>query len=340
MKRQFIFLLTLSFPFLVIVPALSQSPVGEKQGKSPDQKSATVLVQMLNGSTLRVQLDAQQLEVTTSFGKLKVPSQNIRSIQYGLRLDPAERKKIEKLVDDLGSPVPLDKVTAMTTLIDLGAKAYPIVKEATKSVDPDVAKRAKSIVKTIEGLAPKQLLERPSEDRIRTDKFTVVGTVTTPMLKAHAEMVGPVTLKPAEIYAMNWLGRPARLVGTIDARKFGRRGKWLDTKFFAHGYDTLTITAEGELDLWPNGPGQYKSNPEGRVDLANRPSFRFNAKMNQPGALVGKVGEDGFPFYIGTRRSITVRETGNLYLHIVPSPWNNPAKGEYKVTVSRGRAEK
>jgi hypothetical protein len=56
------------------------------------------------------------------------------------------------------------------------------------------------------------------------------------------------------------------------------------------------------------------------------------------GALVAKIGEHGKAFFVGERYEGTANEDGRLYLHIVPSPWNNASTGTYRVRVQTDSA--
>ena len=56
------------------------------------------------------------------------------------------------------------------------------------------------------------------------------------------------------------------------------------------------------------------------------------------GTLLGRVGENGKVFVIGERYDNVPGEEGKLYLHIVPSPWNNASSGTYQVHITTEQA--
>jgi hypothetical protein len=56
------------------------------------------------------------------------------------------------------------------------------------------------------------------------------------------------------------------------------------------------------------------------------------------GALIAKIGESGKAFYVGDRFEGAATEEGKLYLHIVPSPWNNASTGTYRVRIQTDHA--
>jgi hypothetical protein len=49
--------------------------------------------------------------------------------------------------------------------------------------------------------------------------------------------------------------------------------------------------------------------------------------------LLGRVGDSGRIFNIGEGFEGQPVEKGRLYLHIVPSPWNNASSGAYRVRI-------
>src|SRR5262249_41740691 len=103
-------------------------------------------------------------------------------------------------------------------------------------------------------------------------------------------------------------------------------GEWFDTGITVDATLRVMLTSEGQVDLWPQGPGQYLASPKG---------FNTTGKggMFLAGALIGRVGERGKAFVIGERYEGTSGEEGRLYLQIVASPWNNASAGTYRVRV-------
>lgn len=114
---------------------------------------------------------------------------------------------------------------------------------------------------------------------------------------------------------------------TVDAqRREGSAALWCDTGIACDRAERLVITGEGQVDLWPQSPGQYLAGPKGYGVAGKEGQF-------MAGALIGKVGPNGKAFFIGERHSGIVNEKGNLFLQIVPSPWNNTSSGQYRVRV-------
>jgi hypothetical protein len=85
---------------------------------------------------------------------------------------------------------------------------------------------------------------------------------------------------------------------------------WQSIGLRVHEGEVIHLRAEGS---WMYTPDEYHG-PQGHDRY---PSPSFYPIPNIPGgALIGRVGERGEPFYIGRRYSAHVRENGTLYLRI------------------------
>ncbi len=85
--------------------------------------------------------------------------------------------------------------------------------------------------------------------------------------------------------------------------------QWQSTGLKLNAGDRFTITARGE---WSYSPVVGLTGPEGGLSA---PSY-YPLPYARGGALIGKVGEDGEPFYVGRRTTSAAVEAGLLYLRI------------------------
>src|SRR6516164_7800421 len=74
----------------------------EKTAKSSRERPA-IEVRFVDDSTLKVALQEGRLELVTAYGKLLIPVGDIHRIDFGWHISPEVQKKIETLIDDLGS---------------------------------------------------------------------------------------------------------------------------------------------------------------------------------------------------------------------------------------------
>lgn len=314
-------------------------------GQSPPAAPGQVEVRFTNGSIVVMVLLQDQIDIATEYGKLTVPYKDIRHIEFGLHTSEEQQRKIDDAFRRLSSDVFREREAAVEDLVTLGAQAYLRLQSVTKSEDLEAARRAEAAIKKIREKVHPRVLRRTEEDVVHTAKFTIVGRLTTPTLKAKAEDFGDLELRPAKLLSIRWLDGEARKEVVIDAATYGSPGsrRWLDTGIRVDSHRGLHVTAAGRVDLWPQQPGQYMANPDGQeralggaAMVINGRPVGFGGSGGSGGELMGRIGESGTPFVVGSRYTQIPKEAGTLYLQIAPSPWGNPSTGEYRVTITTG----
>ena len=114
---------------------------------------------------------------------------------------------------------------------------------------------------------------------------------------------------------------------------------WAATGFFVGEGQEITLTAHGRALTAPInffGPGSI-SGPNGQAGgfglCPNNDPSPPCAMENAPfGALVGKIGEDGEPFFIGSELTHTATTSGELYLAVNDLlPFYDDNHGNYMV---------
>jgi hypothetical protein len=290
-------------------------------------------VRFADGSSLRMTLPEETFEVATRYGKLRVPTSEIRSIDFGRRIPAAVAKEIDDAAAKLGSDDFKDREAASAALLEVGEMAYPRVLELTRSTDREVAKRAQDIAKALREKYPEEKLNFKLDDHVVADKLTFSGRLESPAIKARSVYFGEVTIKLADLRSIRALGAAATGAENelaLDAAKYASpRLVWMETAIEVREDDQLTITASGEINMWPvGGDTSYKSTPAGQPGWGVAKGETFAA-----GRVLGRVGESGKVFDVGDKYEGSPRQAGKLYLRISASPWNNESIGEYKVKV-------
>ncbi|MFO0968330.1 MAG: hypothetical protein U0793_22475 [Gemmataceae bacterium] len=308
---------------IVLAPVASAQESGSKEVR-PNHAE----VRFGDGSLVRVTIMQETLDVMTKYGKLTIPIQEIRRIDFGLHLPPGVDAKIDASIKQLGSPAFKEREDAMKTLVYYGPMAFPFVQRASHSPELEVASRAATIVKRISEKSPPELLSLKEDDIIQTAEFPIVGRVMSDAIKAQSSHFGELNLKLSDLRNLFVRGPNAENEWVVDAAKHGSApDQWLDTGIVVDASQRMVISSEGQVDLWPQGPGQYLTTPKGYTAAGKGGAF-------MAGALVAKVGAAGKPFLVGDRFEGAPSEEGKLYLHIVPSPWNNASAGTYRVRMS------
>src|SRR5207244_11184025 len=104
-------------------------------------RSRGVEVRFADGSSVRMVLLQLSLEVETKYGKLIVPTADLRRVEFGVQLPDDVRKQVEGAVRKLGSATAAEREAASKELVALGASAYPALHAAAESADLEAARR-------------------------------------------------------------------------------------------------------------------------------------------------------------------------------------------------------
>ncbi len=321
-------------PFIFVGAALAQ-----EDGAKGLPKKDEAEVQFANGSVLRMSILQDKIEVQTRYGKLAVPLADIQRIEFGVHLPADVANKVECAVVKLASVQYAEREDGARELTALGASAYPALLRALKGGDQEVVRRAEKIVASLRERIPEKDLRGREEDIVATPGFTVVGRILTPALKGHSEYFGTVQLQLTQLRRLRPMVNPGEVQISVDASQYGSGpGQWLDTGVQVEPSATLIVAASGTIDIYPQAPGQYLSTPKGYGNIvlaAGAKVVPTQANLRTySGALFGRVGDATEAFYIGDRYEGTPGREGKLYLHIVPSPWNNASTGAYQVKIA------
>jgi hypothetical protein len=271
-----------------------------------------ITVKTRDGSTVVVTLANTSLKMATKYGDLTIPVADVRRVTIAERVDA---DALIAAIKDLGSADYRVRGSAYETILAMGPATRPSVWRASKSKDTEVAVAAG---KLLEKLGP----EVPVHDEL----VTVHGDTYRGLLMGDLNVTnthfGRATLKFGSVKAVE-ISRQYTASVEIDAAANPTNAKWLDSGFFVNG--RYRVQANGMVDLWPQGPGQYCCGPKGYTTPGQGSIF-------QAGALLGRIGETGTPFMLGEEYHGDA--SGVLYLSIVQAPWPNASVGAYRVNVS------
>jgi hypothetical protein len=326
-------------------PEKKPSPIAT--GKIREAIPGEVDINFLNGSTVRMIIQSEQLEIATQYGKLVVPVKDLRAIEFGLHFPEGVEAKIEGAVKGLGHSDYREREKAAAALVDLAPYSYPAITEAARSKDAEVSQRAKELAKKLQATHPKKDLKTSTEDKVITRSFTIVGKILTSTIKSKTEYFGDVELNLAKMRHLRSIGGGSMDMDiAIDASKYANAGQWMDTGYLVDGRSAVSVTAKGMIDVWPQQGGGYLSSPNGwqatqrgqpfgGLNMGGR-KIGNNVNLNQHcGMLLGKIGEDGEIFIVGERYEGTPETEGKLFLHIGPSQWNAVSQGSFDVKIQR-----
>jgi hypothetical protein len=306
--------------------------LGSAAGDQPKkEQTGEVVVFFHDGTRVKTMILQDNLEITTRYGKLTVPTRAIRRIEFGHRLSEEQAQKLEATLKRLSSNNFQERESAGKELIAMGRLAYPALMKANENADLDTTKRIDEVLKAIKQAVPADQLRSRTTDMVYTEDFTIVGTIDSATLKARTEHFGDVTLKVVDLRSVLGTGGTGEISVKVDAVAYGTNNtSWMDTGYSVNPETKLVVTASGEVDLYGNQqPGQYISGPEGNRNVGRQGIY-------MPGTLVGKIGEDGAVFIVAKKYEGLSNVEGKLYLRIVALPGSGGSTGHYTVKINTG----
>jgi hypothetical protein len=325
--------------------AVSAQPPGGGKDDSPPARAAKAdakpdgpvfEIRLADDTLLKVVLLDGALPVATKYGKLTVPAADIRRLDFGFRYPDGMEEKIEKAIGELGAPEFRDREAAEQALAACGHYAIPALRRAVKSENPEVVRRAGSVLKAVESKLGPEKAELRDYDIVETTEFTAKGRIELGVLKVRTKYFGEATVRLTDIRAFRSVGTANNAEFNLDAALYAKvnQSQWLETAIEVTAGQQLEVTASGQIDLWPQGPGQYMTGPGGQGGGGLAPPGAGVPRVGVAGQIIARIGPSGNPFVVGASFKGKVSESGKLYLRIHPSPWNNDSAGSYKVKVT------
>jgi hypothetical protein len=284
-----------------------------------------------DGTKVRMVMLQDSLEIATKYGKLTVPTSDVRRIEFGFRMSEEKARKLDEALKNLNSSNFDLRESATKDLTALGRLAYPALLKAAKNNDLETTRRVEDILKEIRQKVPADQLRSRTEDLVHTATFVIAGKIETATLKAKTEHFGEVQIKVAELRNLLSTGGIGEVKLSVDAATYGSgNNQWMDTGYLVAADVPIAITASGEVDLYGNQqPGQFISGPDGNRNVGR-------AGTHLPGMLLGRIGEDGPIFVVSKKYEGTPNLEGKLYLRIVPIQNSGGATGNYQVKITSG----
>lgn len=311
----------------IILVSRGDDPTLSKKAPQPPDSAE---VRFADGSVVRMQLAQSSIEITTRYGKLTVPVDDIRKIEFGFRYPEGVKARIDSAVGKLALADAKEREAAVQELLTFRELAYPALKRLAAGTNADLATRANEVIRKLEDKVGADKLRVQDLDTIHATEFVVTGHIEAPTFKGRTTYFGEVTVQVAELRTIRFLGGGGGETElAIDAAKYAAlsRDVWLDTEVDVREGNTLEIAASGIVDLYPSG-GNYKVGPDAMPRQGQSPDG------TPSGMLLGRIGEKGKTFQVGAKFNQSVNDSGRLYLRIECSPWNNASTGSYAVKIN------
>lgn len=324
------------------------------QGKTPSDKGTSIEAVMSNGSTLRVKLLVDNVDIVTKYGKLTVPVADIRRIEFTRRLSEERRGEIDTAINDLGSTNSATRSAALKKLIAFRGDSYRALKAASADNNPEKAKLARAALEEI--LAHVGDVEALESDVIRTAEFKIVGKIVDSPISVSSVTLGDAKISLADMRLLRLVRDKQRVRVEVKGEEHAVEDKWLDTGVDVYFDEQLQVKASGTINLCDDGTGEFTTEPDGRsmgdeIEMAMMMrrfggGGRFREEVLEqkdslaPGTLIGRIGRNGNPFRIGSKFKGEAPADGRLYVMVVPASImaDNQMKpsGSYTLTIELG----
>ena len=271
------------------------------------------------------------ISVRTRYGILRIPREQLVTVRFATRVDPALLEKATALLARMKSGNEAEKEAAEAALVDLGARVLPALRQLAADTASGVRARTIEIIAKIEKTGKKRNsggdVYKGTRDEIRTDLMTFRGEVLTETFPLETRY-GKLQIKAVDLESIRFKpdGKTSRVLDV--GPRYQPAGTWLDTRLDVGKNKVLTIKSSGETSV---GNWNLTSDPEG--------TNRYNSFKSSRGfpmlSLVGKIGKRGKPFKVGKKYRKRSKTAGRLYLAIQPFDYE-PAgvDGHYKSMVS------
>lgn len=239
---------------LGIVLSASHALADDGPKKSNNPAETVIQVQLADDSVIKLTLLDSQIELQTPHGKLAIPVADIRKVEIGLRISDELASAIRAAIADLGSDQQRKRDAAEALLLKWKEKSYPALKQAAKSGESEMAKKAAELAEKLEETVPEAQLAMPDYDLIHTEKSKIAGKIVSPTLNTRSFAFGDLTLKLADVRAMSTAGfktEKPEVAGLPDPGSLtGYRQPQNIGKTF-----TFRVTGAANGSLW--GTGKY-----------------------------------------------------------------------------------
>lgn len=316
----------------------------EEPAIEPSRKPAVDLgpkhirLHLLDGSVISGDLSVTEIEVDTSFGKLVVPIEKIRSFTPGLDSNPKQLAALEALINNLSSDDYKTREQAHKDLAAMGPKIRSELERYTNSENAEIKRHVTEILKEFEEAAEEAgddeegAEEQPwvRLDTVVTTDFTVVGKVSPPEFTIQSKY-GPLTIQLADVQmaAREQAAKESlRKTVTVDGNSLAQRG-FKSSGIRVEAGDKISLRADGNVVMSPWGSNAV-TGPDGAPNYG-----WYIPNQIAGGALVARIGDKGTVFKVGRQTTFVAKSAGILQLAIGMQPeYANPGyqfPGQYTV---------
>jgi hypothetical protein len=166
-----------------------------------------VSVRFNDGSALKLDLQQEEYDIVTPYGKLKIPAKEVRLMELAPRVSEEVAKLVEEHVANLGSPEQEIREKASAALVKIGPLGYPVLLELANSREGENAEQLDDVIDKVRESLPQKQWEPRQWDIVHTAHSRIAGHVDVKTVQAESSQFGKVELKLAGVRDLYFPGQ-------------------------------------------------------------------------------------------------------------------------------------
>ncbi|WP_254512143.1 LCCL domain-containing protein [Anatilimnocola floriformis] len=192
-------MIRLSVALLLLLPLVAAAQNSNTE-KKPTIDPRTISVVLTDGSSMKVLLAEETIELQTPHGKLTFPIADIVKIEFAYRAAEEVSLAIEKMIDDLGSTDFKVREVAMAGLLEKKEKCYAaLVRAVRQQSDLEMRQRLEQLIERLKQDIPEERLNVRTQDYIYTADSKIAGKLAVKQFKISSAQFGKLELKLSDI---------------------------------------------------------------------------------------------------------------------------------------------
>jgi hypothetical protein len=211
---------------LIALAAAIHQPAWSKAADEEEEESPLaaidprrVVVNLADGSQLKVRLAEEPIVMQTTHGKLSVPVGEVRRIAFALRLTEEEKQQIAQWIDALGSADLNARRQAAAELFAQQARAWQPLAKAAKEAAPEIAREADALLDKLWEEVPESELTGNALDIVETPDAKIAGRIASETIGIRTTQFGELKLKLADARSLRSLALPEpEVVEKVDVK--------------------------------------------------------------------------------------------------------------------------
>ena len=194
----------------LLIGVASMAAGGQEEEVARSARSAAVdprivEIRFTDESRLKVTLADERIELETTHGKLSIPADEVRVIDFAQRFSQEQKQEVEQWIADLGSDNSAARQAAADALLDSPGRAYAALQRAAREGSQAVAEQAGELLKKLkEEYSPEELTPREL-DMVQTADVKIAGHIVSPAIKLRTTQFGTLEMKLADARSLRSL---------------------------------------------------------------------------------------------------------------------------------------